>query len=372
MITSEPTTALLSILKLSPVNYVLSIPVFYCFCYKHRGDCLVTDAKMKNKLPLIIFSLILSACGAMPQSIVASLSTQALAVGTPTVNSAATLRVMGTALVDAQGSEREAQLKIDALNRLNVDATVTHEANQMAIAAITERAHQVSIIGTQTSIPLTTTAFPVVATMQSDQIKREAAQMTNVAAQPTLEWARARADKADETIALDLAVKIAFAAMLISIAMLCGLVAYFAVLDDKRKEAAVEKQVEKTKQDDGLLPLPAVSAPETEGDNNQVPCTVDQLVEIADGVITGVMTTDGVVKKTLAFRRWGNSPNVYKVIKNIREWMLEKEFVYKLEGKLGELEFTDDGRDFLEEVVNLREPPAPYVCLPYPTVSDVP
>jgi hypothetical protein len=312
-----------------------------------------------NKL-LLVLVFILSACGAMPQGIAAPMSTQARVLGTatvastPTVDSAATIVIMGTALVSAQEAEREAQLEIDALERMNVDATITHEANDMAIAIITQRVYETTVSGTQTSIPLTVTAFPVVATMEANQIKRESAQMTNIASQPTLEWARARADKADEMVAIDLIVRIAFATLILSFALACMFFIWWGWQKNEREKA--EETEEETSQPIGFEPIPMAQVNPTNPNETiraELPCTVEQIVILADGIVKD--------KLTLAFRQWVGTP-VYPVLKDVRQFFKDHLFSYPLAGKGGELEFTTAGREFLEDIVTQREPPAPYVC----------
>jgi len=300
-------------------------------------------------------SLALVGCGT-PLPSATSLATQASKPTpqnspAPTTDTEATLQVMSEQLATAQDSEREKQLEIDALNRLNIDATITAEANQMAIAAITQQVYQTSVSGTQTAIPMTQTAFPLVATMQKNQQEAQAAQITEAAAAPTLEWANARARNADEILMGDVVLRLALAACLI----LGGMSALFLVVVDlkQRYDKSIAEQQEKTPSTpEGLLPLPAVTE-SAHDDNYKIPCTVEQLVAFADGVI--------VIGKGVQFREWGDNPAVYRTLKDMRQWLNDNQFCRHV-GSYGELEFTEEGRAFLEDTVALRKPPAPYVC----------
>jgi hypothetical protein len=96
----------------------------------------------------------------------------------------------------------------------------------------------------------------------------------------------------------------------------------------------------------------------------EVPCEKWRMLLLADGLIDN--------KKTLAFNQWTGTP-VYKTLKNVREYLSAHELAYELNGKGGEMELYAEGVEFMQYIHDVRELPAPHVCidrLPSPSVED--
>ena len=94
----------------------------------------------------------------------------------------------------------------------------------------------------------------------------------------------------------------------------------------------------------------------------EIHCTNEQLTELAQGIVNG--------GKTLAFNQWMGS-DVYKSLKDIREFMQVHHFAHVLRGKQGELSMNAVGEDFLLHCL-VGHPPAPFVCsLPSPNTENV-
>jgi hypothetical protein len=307
----------------------------------------------------------LSACAADPQSPQGTpqairMSPAPMITSTPTADIIALQQDLFTEREKRIKAEEGVQMKqatISALEDLHVAATITGDANKLLIAQTTERAFNTSVAGTSTSIPITQTAFPVMATIQGQNSKDRAAELKAQADYPKLLNERTAAEAYANTWQYYEALKM----FLIFVAGCLGLMLAYRLW-----AGAVYKirQLDKLGNDNpapdpklsDLLPIPAATP------DNVIKCPADILVMLAEGI--EYADADGN-KKTLAFRQWGRSP-VYKYLKDIRDFMTQKQADGKIfaipAGSFGELDITNDGHGFLHMVIALKAPPAPYTC----------
>ena len=276
---------------------------------------------------------------------------------TPTVDSNATLAVMGTQLSSAQEAERLAQLEIDNLNRKMVEATAAHEAGLLQIAFITQEVYETSVSGTQMAAVLTSTAYPTAAFLQSEMIRLEEKRIEARKAEPTHNWALADSLHAEEKIKQEIFFKWTVIAFVL--VMTLWLVLHLIGVLVRASRSQVEPEEEDTEAEEAPSdPIPMVQAKDNPNQTfrAEIDCTNEQIVELADGIENQ--------NKTLAFRQWAGTA-VYKNLVHIRDFMKRKEigFAVPLEGKGGELHITEAGHGFLQMCLVLKSPPAPYKCL---------
>lgn len=286
-------------------------------------------------------------------------------VPTATIDYQSTIAVVQQEAQRAQQEADQAQAEADAAKRLMVDATVTKEAVMLIAAQMTQSSEVLSAQGTQMAVQVTASAFPtsipltVTAQYRNDSV-RETQQAAN---DPKFIQDRADAEtyakNAGNLMAVEIGLK--WAVALFVVALGAALVIFVMRSEPKKVEAETVEEVKpifmKKDTSNGQYKLTRV--------RTDVPCSNEQLMELAEGVCR-----DGM---TLAINQWQKQRTiVHKSINDIRQFFLDNEWAHELKTKKGELFLLDVGEEWLEECLALGEPPLPYVCvIPSPEPENV-
>jgi hypothetical protein len=321
---------------------------------------------------VLVIAFLLSSCASTPaqavnitQSPQAAIEQTRTPEPTATTTPTATVDYLATAQAAqndaalAQQQAQQAQAEADAAKRLMVDATVTHEAILLSFAQMTQGADvstqqiaQATMAVAGTYIPMTMQAQDLDRSMARTQVAENIAVRTATAYAPTqislIADAKANAETATARAIIDMVFKFCVSIMLLAIPI--ALVIFIT-----NKPAGPIINVPNLNIHDIPMVVPKGSEP-THTIRADIPCDLDQLLELADGILNS--------RKTLAFNQWEGT-SVHKSLKEIRAFFMVHKFARVLIGKGGELGIEADGEAFLRECWSLRSPPPPYTCLPF-------
>jgi hypothetical protein len=280
-------------------------------------------------------------------------------VPTATIDYLATAQAAQNDAALAQQQAQQAQAEADAAKRLMVDATVTHEAILLSFAQMTQAADvstqqisQATMAVAGTYIPMTAQAQDLERSMARTQVAENIAIRTATAYAPTqislIADAKANAETATARAIIDMVFKFCVSVMLLAVP-----IALVIFVTNKPAEPIIN--IPNLNIRDIPMVVPKGSEP-THTIRAEIPCDLDQLLELADGILNS--------RKTLAFNQWEGT-SVHKSLKDLRAFFMDHKFARVLIGKGGELGIEADGEAFLREVWTNQSPPPPMVCLPF-------
>ncbi len=319
---------------------------------------------MKKLFVITVLALLLAACEQASQLTQNTYDRQRSAAQ-PT-QSYSTSTPIPTETIGWQQTAVNAQSTSDAAMRLMVEATSAEAQRQQerllmtaTIDIATIQAGQLtaqSDIATSTAaltaVPLTSTAQSLDREIAKTQISDSHTAVAMTRQAPTqvilMAYAQSQAKYADVTMRVDIGVRIAVSFFVI---VLSALMVYVILRRNTRSEQPTVF----------IRPLDDIPLRKHEEQGSvrftraDVPCTKDQLLELADGIINRGMT--------LSFNPWEGT-TVHKVLKVMREFMVENHFARNVKGQGGLLDILADGEKFLRDTLDKQEPPAPFRCLP--------
>lgn len=321
---------------------------------------------------VLVIALLISSCASAP-AMAANITRSPQPNIEPTQTPQPTETIVPTATIDylataqaaqndaalAQQQAQQAQAEADAAKRLMVDATVTHEAIVLSFAQMTQAADlstqqvdQATMAVAGTYIPMTAQAQDLERSMARTQVAENIAVRTATAYAPTqislIADAKANAETATARAIIDMVFKFCVSIMLLAIP-----VALVIFVTNKPTGNIIN--IPNLNARDIPMVVPKGSEP-THTIRAEIPCDLDQLLELADGILNS--------RKTLAFNQWEGT-SVHKSLKDLRAFFMDHKFARVLIGKGGELGIEADGEAFLRECWNNQSPPLPFVCLPF-------
>ena len=287
-----------------------------------------------------VLSMALSACGAVNASALADTTTEYKA------QKIATLTPVPTATVGWEATAMIAQQTADESRRLNTQATAEYEARiqeQIQFTATAEARdfaiYEWTATAAMTSIPLTATAQAVNSTAIVKQQALQAAAMTQTKEAPTQLVAMVNAETQKKFAPLQAVVNI-FA--MVGLTVFGVGIGIFAL-----SRAGVTRVPAPQPPDDYRPIVPVDDMPETtvtvHHDNGagygtyerlRIPCTADQLKEIAGKILTG--------EKTLAFGQWEGTQVSRGVLLDFRNFLMANRFA--VSAGMGQVALTHEGQ----------------------------
>ncbi len=324
----------------------------------------------KAQLTLLVISMLLiTGCTAMPAT---TTSPQQVMAGTqqptqPRTTATPDVSEMTRRLAAAETAQADAQAEADAANRLLVQATNDeqqrrHDATQAA-AQVTAQAQADRMIingwtatAAQTSIPLTSTAYWINATAITGYSTMQSAAMTATMHAPTQMIVMQRAQDNVRYAPVYFAIEVVGKGSLIFFVLAVGI---FALLQAhwQRQPKPAEDKAEPSAQ--RVIPIenhfivPTDTAPRSQPSRYVLPCTPEQLDELAEETING---------KTLATNSWGRRTSrtwSETQFLKMRYFMQANEMVRS--AAAGNLALTAAGEGFLRAWIETRALPSPYV-----------
>lgn len=344
----------------------------------HRGSFgSLKKVMTMRKIFFLLSALVLTGCGS-------PLAVQAAALGTPeaqrsaTPVATATITITPSPTVDWKGTAIVAQATADEARRLDTQATAAEKdriQQQLGWTAQadmwTAQSSQATATAFMTAVPLTSTARSVDLTANAANMTLASGQMTAVKEAPTQVKAMADAKIYEEYGETDFIIRLFVLGALGVFLLGVGLFALGARSKEGAKAGSAAPN--QGKADPGLIPLR--QEPETvvkvKTDNGQgfgrdllltVPCTREQLTELADGVINGDVTlgvNNWEGKKTLLTRA---------VIGRLRHFFEVNKMAMR--DAAGRVTLTEDGLAFLHGW--LQRGKLPYSYSFAPEESDMP
>ena len=319
---------------------------------------------MKKYVVLSLLTFLLASCGQVSNSIRNTTERRQSSPQPTQVYSTST--PYPTATIGWEQTAINAQSTSDAAIRLMVQAT-SDEANRQqerllmtaTIDLATIQAGQLtaqSDIATSTAaltaVPLTGTAVVQDREIAKTEMSGAQTALLETKNAPThiIEMAKAESEakwaETNEKINMGVKVAVSFFVFVLTALMIIVIL---------RREHKPEEEPIHVKPLDDIPFVKDASHPRERYIRASVPCTKEQLIELADGVINRDMT--------LSFNSWEGT-TVHKVLKDMREFMSENHFVKLVKGGDGRLDMLAAGEQFLRDVLDNQEPPAPYRCLP--------
>jgi hypothetical protein len=326
---------------------------------------------MKKHLAFLLLPILIIACGAQDFSIDTKSSqvtfNTSLPSATPSAGPSATATFTPTPTVGWQETAVISQATADAALRLMVDATAAEDQRIFAQSAWTVTAeaytHEADMLTAQSNM-WTMTAYPTYLPItQTVQARRDIAAATQAADMRTalhatlnaptqviaMSNAQAQAKYADlrEKSTIFIYFSIGSASVLLSL--------YLLVIAFRSAPAVHIVAPEEPK---FIQPIPFTVKKQdgsTVWTRAEVPCTKEQLVEFADGIINRNMTC--------SFGMWEGNKLVHKSLKAIREFLIEHHFAKLVRGSGGAMDLTAEGEQFLHDTIAHNAPPAPYRCI---------
>ena len=324
---------------------------------------------------IFLLAIFLTACSgeaAPTQEPNAIMATQAIATPTktsvpaPTLDHAATIAVAQTqAESERQNAYRAQQEAINA-QQTSVAAgvelariTAEWEAGKIVIAQITQAAYSTSEAHVAETLVAKPTADAKQATQQAIEVTRLANQsglMTQVAEEP------ARIREINNAVNIErFGWMDYFARVMGSIAMIAlagGVLAILYVRTEPKKQVIEEEpapQVHYHKDEsDGTYQLTRIDP--------NVPCSREQLIELAEGVRWRGMS--------LGYNAWQGTA-VHKYLKDMREFFVRNLMAREASGD--QVFMLHVGDKWLDKVLELGDAPPPYACvIPSPDPESVP
>jgi hypothetical protein len=324
---------------------------------------------MKKTLFVMFLALLLSSCGVISQEPSTSVSirdrqksTSIPQVATPYPEPTVDYSATQSSLALTQQALREQMIEVTAESerRIHEQLSWTQQADMMTAtpAALTQQSGIATSTAALTAIPLTKTAYAPQATSteQAAIDKRTALAATQQA--PTLMIAEKNAqlyvEYAETGERIKIGIMAAIGVFILSLAFFLyvhtrNVVSMSTKTESPEEEAAQPKEP--------IKPLRHVKF-DGGGDkwlDAQIPCTKEQLFELAEGVVKRRMT--------LGYNIWEGTI-VHKSLKAIRHFFQEHRFAKVVHNGEGSLDILSDGEAFLRYVAEHGEPPAPFQCLP--------
>jgi hypothetical protein len=306
---------------------------------------------MKKYLGIFLF-ILLTACGSIPSIGQEPLATHALAATpqniTPSVTPSETPEP--TATIGYQATAIVAQQTADAASRLMVEATAQHEAlinEQIGYTAESERQEMQILEWTATAAPSSIPATQT-QTYLNDKANatRQSMMITSVVMTqqaPTMIIAMAQAETQARFAPINAGIYV-FAIFSIS-CFLIGMTVWFL---RRPVEMGTQTESEETPEEPYELDLGTVVNVKKNNDGYLstrrmvVPCTPEQLTELAEGLISG--------EKTLAINQWEgrNTKLTRDTFMAVRNFLQTNQYVRNA-GGVGNLALTADGEAFFRE-----------------------
>jgi len=331
---------------------------------------------MKKFLFVSAISFLVVSCGAIQQGVSTSARDRQ---GQHAPQPTATMSPIPTATIDYQATASVAEATADAANRLMIEVTAaqdqrkheelswTASADQATIAAasLTMQADQATSAAYPTYAPLTMTAQVeqlVISKTQAADARTALAATQNA---PTLVIAMTRANaqakyaETSEKVDIGVRAAIGFAVFCLALLMLTGsILRLLNGIPLGPVEQEQEDQEEQPEEPKFISPIPLAKTETKDGTTwlrSQIPCTKEQLVMLADGIVNRGMT--------LSFNIWEGTP-VHRSLQKIREEFQTHKLARNILHGNGRVDVTPEGEKFLRYVVEHGEPPPPFVCLP--------
>jgi len=320
---------------------------------------------MKKHFILSLLAFLLISCASVSELIpnttdrqrVAPQATQVYSTSTPYPT--ATIGYQQTAIVAQQTADEAVKMLIQetaaesARQQERLSWTATVDMATIVSAGLTAQSDIATSTAALTAVPLTSTAQALDREIAKTEISDSHTAVVMTKQAPTqivlVAQAQAEAKYAETNMLVGIGVRVAVAFFVFALA---GTMIFVILRRESKPEPAVVSIPRldddiplKRHDDDGSVRF-------TRAD---VPCTKDQLIDLADGIINRGMT--------LAFNAWEGTP-VHKVLKAMREFMVENHFAKLVKGQGGALDLQADGEQFLRETLDKQEPPAPFRCLP--------
>ena len=311
-----------------------------------------------TKIWLLILVPLLAACSGVKENnqfVLATPAGTSTPTATITLTPTATVDYLSTAVIAKETSDEAMRVNVqvtaeqDQRNFVQAQWTVTAEAVNQVHAEMTRQAAQFTATAYATSIPATQTAQAIGNSLQGTEMAMTISAPTQLVAMAN---ARALADTAAYREYAEMFVIVCAGFALIALGIGVLVMMYRDVMKPK---AEPDPEPEPT-----VPTIPFVHAPGPQSRPGgvrliraDIPCSVDQLLELADGIVNRRMT--------LAINQWEGT-TVHKVIKEIRAFFIKHEFARVLLGKGGELGIEVLGEEFLADCLAYKRPPLPYVC----------
>lgn len=324
-------------------------------------------------LSMIVIAIAMSACAGQidpadysskdpsPEQLMAAQATRT-PVPTATVDFQATLSI---AYQDAENERQRAyQAQQDALdaqetsiaaNALIIGYTAQAESNLVTIAQITQEAMaraEVHTYETQTAQP---TANAIQATAQAVKL----AEITLQSGMLTANSPTGIKAKSDAEYSAQFGWVNYMATGLVSISLFF-LVIWIVIYLSARAKKEMADAYNDASDEPYIIPMAEDADNPNQTLRAEIQCTTEQLVLLAKGWMEN--------KKTPAFNKWRGTV-VINALYEIREFLTWHKLTYELDGKRGELAYTERGRAFMEYTAMNGELPAPFVCVPSPLPS---
>jgi hypothetical protein len=311
-----------------------------------------------TKIWLLILVPLLAACSGVKENnqfVLATPAGTSTPTATITLTPTATVDYLSTAVIAKETSDEAMRVNVkvtaeaDQRNFVQAQWTVTAEAVSQVHAEMTRQAAQFTATAYATSIPATQTAQAISNSLQGTEMAMTISAPTQLVAMAN---ARALADTAAYREYAEMFVIVCAGFALIALGIGVLVMMYRDVMKpsdvpDPEPELAAP-----------TIPFVHVPGPQSRPGGTrmlraEIPCSLEQLLEFADGVVNRGMT--------LSINPWEGTP-VHKSIKNIRAFFVQHEMAKVLLGKGGELGIEVTGEEFLQDTLAYKRPPLPYVC----------
>ena len=306
---------------------------------------------------MLVCVLFLTACSGAAAAGNTLLATQE---GNPYPTATLTATIEPTATIDYMQTAIVAKATSDEAMRINVQVTAEQDRRNFIQAqwtveaeAMTMQSDQFTATAYATSVPATQTAQAISNTIRGTEMAMTITAPTQIIA---MKNAQVYTEFADELQATELVLQLVIATFILGLALFLIAAAVIRLFEAFRKTEdhfAGQRTEEAT-------PIPFVPAPGSESEKGviklvraEVPCNVDQLLVLADGVVNS--------GRTLAFNHWEGTP-VHKSLKELRAFFVQHHFARVMMGKGGELGVEVLGEEFLQDCLAYKSPPLPYVC----------
>lgn len=326
---------------------------------------------MNKFLYVTLLSLFLSSCGLVSQDALASnpvrerqQSTPKPQTATPIPEPTVDYNATESALAATQQALREQMLEVTAESerRIHEELSWTQQADMMTAtpAALTQQSGIATSTAALTSIPLTKTAYAPQATSTERAAEDHRTALAATQQAPTLMIAMKNAqiyvDYAETRERIELAIMSAIGVFILTLAFFL----YIHTRNAINVNTNVTNEPEEEQPVQFMTPIKPMRHVKFDGGGDkwldaQVPCTKEQLFELAEGIIQRRMT--------LGYNIWEGTI-VHKSLKAIRNFFQEHRFVKVVHNGEGALDILSDGEAFLRYVAEHGEPPPPFQCLP--------
>ena len=276
-------------------------------------------------------------------------------------------------LIDAQNIVSAKQAEIDRMDRQRLEFTVTAEYGLQVIAGYTQSAYSAQQAGTQLAIISTMTAYPTAAELQRQAVALRNAELTAQAGEPdrirNLTAAEQYAKWADEREIAAICLKgiLFFLGATLIIRLIVGMLYKWTLIEQAQKTTPAPPVVDLNAAEEKtpMAFVPVGNNPnEVRRVRTVIPCTLDQLLIIADGITARRMT--------FGINSWEGT-DVHSIMagKDFRLWAAGERLVAHIPNKgTNEVSITAAGEQFFLDTHETGQPPYPYTCLPTPPTGE--